>query len=235
MADDRRQLPSQPLHQLQPHLPQPQQQQQKQPQQQNQQQQQQQQQQQAALSSARLQHFNYLTPASSQVSVQASVQAPPQQQQQQQYLGLSAPERRHYSFDTDRDSRRFSMSTTLNMDYDQTEGLGGLSVSSYESIDDDRSEPGIRGYHFSSKSIHFYLYYYCILSCMYFFCPSMLDSATIFLYHMLFPILNFPLGCEISRLYSFCAPSAWPPLAVSWGPVVQCNFAVFLMTPLSNK
>ncbi|CRG90002.1 hypothetical protein PISL3812_07043 [Talaromyces islandicus] len=157
MADDRRQLPSQPLPaqaQLQPHHPpqqnQPQSQQQQQIQQQVQQQaQQQQQQQQAALSSARLQHFNYLAP-SSQVSVQPSVQAQQQQQQQQHYLGLSAPERRHYSFDTDRDSRRFSMSTTLNMDYDQTEGLGGLSVSSYESIDDDRSEPAIRGYHFSS-------------------------------------------------------------------------------------
>jgi hypothetical protein len=77
---------------------------------------------QAALSSARLQHFNYI-------------------------------ERRHYSFDTDTEARRFSSSTAPVMDYDQTEGLGGLSVSSYDSIDDDRSpiDPAVRGYHYHGE------------------------------------------------------------------------------------
>lgn len=207
MADDRRQLPSQPLQtqaQLQPHHPQKQQQTQQQAQQQ-----QVQQQQQAALSSARLQHFNYLTP-SSQVSAQASVQAP-QQQQQQHYLGLSAPERRHYSFDTDRDSRRFSMSTTLTMDYDQTEGLGGLSVSSYESIDDDRSEPAIRGYHFSSK-LKFILYSFLYSLCMYNFCCFYLSTLICIVVCCVSGSAagyDFALGCPF-RVPLPCAPSAQP-------------------------
>ena len=85
---------------------------------------------QAALSSARLQHFNYLA---SQPVI----------------------ERRHFSFDTDPESRRYSSSTAPVMDYDQTEGLGGISVSSYDSIEDDRSpiEPAVvRGYHYHGES-----------------------------------------------------------------------------------
>lgn len=97
---------------------------------------------QAALSSARLQHFNYLAPA-----IQVSQPQPPSRQQ------ITAAERRHYSFDTDTDSRRFSMSTAAAMDYDQTEGLGGLSVSSYDSVEDDRSpiEPALHGYPYHGK------------------------------------------------------------------------------------
>lgn len=75
-------------------------------------------QQQSALSSARLQHFNYFS-----------------------------SERRH--------DRRFSSSTAPPiMDYDPTEGLGGISVSSYDSIDDDRSpvEPAVRAYPYHGKS-----------------------------------------------------------------------------------
>lgn len=85
---------------------------------------------QSALSSARLQHFNY-------------------------YLSSSATERRHYSFDTDPEARRFSSSTAPIMDYDQTEGLGGISVSSYDSIEDDRSpvEPAVRAYPYHGKCL----------------------------------------------------------------------------------
>lgn len=54
---------------------------------------------------------------------------------------------RHYSFDADTGLVPFSNSVSnLNMDYDQTEGMGGLSVSSYDSIDDDRSSLDLRGY-----------------------------------------------------------------------------------------
>lgn len=50
---------------------------------------------------------------------------------------------RQYSLDTDTGLVPFG---NVNMDYDQTEGMGGLSVSSYDSIDDDRSSLDLRGY-----------------------------------------------------------------------------------------
>lgn len=54
---------------------------------------------------------------------------------------------RHYSFDADTGLVPFTNNvSTINMDYDQTEGMGGLSVSSYDSIDDDRSSLDLRGY-----------------------------------------------------------------------------------------
>jgi len=90
-----------------------------------------------ALTSVRLQHFNYLSPS-----------AGGQVQQQQQQLPPRPPhDRRHYSFDTDYELTRFASNPAI-MDYDQTEGLGGISVSSYESLDDDRSpiDPAIRAY-----------------------------------------------------------------------------------------
>lgn len=58
---------------------------------------------------------------------------------------------RHYSFDAD-SSCLGPPVTSLNMDYDQTEGMGGLSVSSYDSIDDDRSSIDLRGYPYHGKS-----------------------------------------------------------------------------------
>lgn len=39
------------------------------------------------------------------------------------------------------------------MDYDQTEGLGGLSVSSYDSIEDERTSIDARSYHYHRKFI----------------------------------------------------------------------------------
>jgi hypothetical protein len=103
------------------------------------------------LSSVRLQHFNYLSPAASgqASSQQASQQASQQQQQQQQQQHYQAavgpaPERRHYSFDTDTESQRYPLGPVPPVDYDQTEGLGGVSVSSYDSIDDDRIDPAMR-------------------------------------------------------------------------------------------
>lgn len=50
---------------------------------------------------------------------------------------------RHYSFDADTGLVPFA---NVNMDYDQTEGMGGLSVSSYDSIDDERASLDLRGY-----------------------------------------------------------------------------------------
>lgn len=50
---------------------------------------------------------------------------------------------RHYSFDGDTGLVPFA---NVNMEYDQTEGMGGLSVSSYDSIEDERSSLDFRGY-----------------------------------------------------------------------------------------
>jgi len=54
-----------------------------------------------------------------------------------------AAKTRQYSFDADTGLVPFS---NVSMDYDQTEGMGGLSVSSYDSIEDDRSSLDLRGY-----------------------------------------------------------------------------------------
>lgn len=51
---------------------------------------------------------------------------------------------RHYSFDAD--TTGLVPFTNVNMDYDQTEGMGGLSVSSYDSIEDERSSLDLRNY-----------------------------------------------------------------------------------------
>lgn len=92
---------------------------------------------QAVLSSVRLEHFNYLAPSAGQVQHQ------PHQ---------PSRERRHYSFDNDPELTRFASNPAI-MDYDQTEGLGGISVSSYESLDDDRSpiDPAVRAYPYHRK------------------------------------------------------------------------------------
>lgn len=102
---------------------------------------------QATLSSVRLQHFNYLTPAGQHPSAPPQT-APTQPQQQQHYSAAvgPGPERRHYSFDADAESQRYPLGSVPAVDYDQTEGLGGISVSSYDSIDDDRIDPAMRGY-----------------------------------------------------------------------------------------
>lgn len=46
----------------------------------------------------------------------------------------------------------------MNVDYDPTEGAGGLSVSSYDSIDDDRSPVDVRGYPYRGE------FFFCFLS-----------------------------------------------------------------------
>lgn len=60
----------------------------------------------------------------------------------------SAVKSRHYSFDTDTRLVPFS---NVNMDYDQTEGMGGLSVSSYDSIEEERASLDLRGYPYHGK------------------------------------------------------------------------------------
>lgn len=57
---------------------------------------------------------------------------------------------RQYSFDAE--STALASFQNLNMDYDQTEGMGGLSVSSYDSIEDERSPIDVRGYPHYGKS-----------------------------------------------------------------------------------
>ncbi|KAL5360948.1 hypothetical protein BJX96DRAFT_151118 [Aspergillus floccosus] len=63
---------------------------------------------------------------------------------------------RHYSFDAD--TAGLASFQNLNMDYDQTEGMGGLSVSSYDSIEDERSPIDVRGYPYAGdKSLNYSL------------------------------------------------------------------------------
>ncbi|CAK45096.1 regulatory protein cys-3 [Aspergillus awamori] len=60
---------------------------------------------------------------------------------------------RHYSFDAD--STGLAAFSNLNMDYDQTEGMGGLSVSSYDSIEDERSPIDVRGYPYHDQMLSY--------------------------------------------------------------------------------
>ncbi|BCS24932.1 bZIP transcription factor [Aspergillus puulaauensis] len=62
---------------------------------------------------------------------------------------------RQYSLDTD--TAGLSHIPNLNMTYDPTEGMGGLSVSSYESLEDDHSPIDVRGYpyHAGDKTINY--------------------------------------------------------------------------------
>ncbi|PKX95620.1 bZIP transcription factor [Aspergillus novofumigatus IBT 16806] len=63
---------------------------------------------------------------------------------------------RQYSFDAD--SAALASLQNLNMEYDQTEGMGGISVSSYDSIEDERSPIDLRGYPYrGDKSINYSL------------------------------------------------------------------------------
>ncbi|KKK26597.1 bZIP transcription factor [Aspergillus rambellii] len=59
---------------------------------------------------------------------------------------------RHYSFDAD--TAGLASFSSLNMDYDQTEGMGGISVSSYDSIEDERSPIDVRGYPYHDDLNH---------------------------------------------------------------------------------
>ncbi|EED16381.1 bZIP transcription factor, putative [Talaromyces stipitatus ATCC 10500] len=110
---------------------------------------------QANLSSVRLQHFNFLAPAGQLPPPQQATSGPPAQHFP---AGGVGPERRHYSFDTDTESQRYPLGSVPAVEYDQTEGLGGLSVSSYDSIDDDRIDPAMRGYpyHHGDKHINYH-------------------------------------------------------------------------------
>jgi hypothetical protein len=58
---------------------------------------------------------------------------------------------RQYSFDTDA-AASLAHVPNLGMPYDPTEGMGGLSVSSYESIEDEHSPIDVRGYPYHGKS-----------------------------------------------------------------------------------
>ncbi|KAI9376710.1 hypothetical protein BJX61DRAFT_155390 [Aspergillus egyptiacus] len=62
---------------------------------------------------------------------------------------------RHYSLDTD--AAGLAHFSNSNMTYDPTEGMGGLSVSSYESIEDEFSPIDVRGYpfHAGDKTINY--------------------------------------------------------------------------------
>lgn len=71
---------------------------------------------------------------------------------------------RHYSFDGD-SAGLAPFTNNVSMDFDQTEGMGGLSVSSYDSVEDDRSSIDLRGYPYHGKSC--YIYLYCAIFVLY--------------------------------------------------------------------
>lgn len=62
---------------------------------------------------------------------------------------------RQYSFDADTGLVPLA---NVNMDYDQTEGMGGLSVSSYDSIEDERGSLDLRGYPYHGTCIYLWIY-----------------------------------------------------------------------------
>ena len=66
---------------------------------------------------------------------------------------------RQYSFDADSAGLAPPLQN-LNMDYDQTEGMGGLSVSSYDSIDDERSPIDVRGYPYGESGFFFFFFFF---------------------------------------------------------------------------
>jgi hypothetical protein len=69
---------------------------------------------------------------------------------------------RQYSFDGDTGLVPFA---NVNIDYDQTEGMGGLSVSSYDSIDDDRASLDLRGYPYHGMFVIDLFYTFCFCFC----------------------------------------------------------------------
>lgn len=77
---------------------------------------------------------------------------------------------RHYSFDADSTGLAPPpLNNSVSMDYDQTEGMGGLSVSSYESLEDERSSLDLRGYPYGKSVLFFFLYlffFYDFRSCI---------------------------------------------------------------------
>ncbi|KAJ5172001.1 Regulatory protein cys-3 [Penicillium capsulatum] len=71
---------------------------------------------------------------------------------------------RQYSFDADTGLGPFA---NVNMDYDQTEGMGGLSVSSYDSIDDDRASLDLRGYPYHVHQLFYPRPHHALLGAFY--------------------------------------------------------------------
>lgn len=68
---------------------------------------------------------------------------------------------RHYSFDAESTGLAPPppLNNSVSMDYDQTEGMGGLSVSSYESLEDERSSLDLRGYPYGESELFFFFFF----------------------------------------------------------------------------
>lgn len=79
---------------------------------------------------------------------------------------------RHYSFDAESTGLAPPppLNNSVSMDYDQTEGMGGLSVSSYESLEDERSSLDLRGYPYGESEPFSSLF--SMISNVAFFAPS---------------------------------------------------------------
>lgn len=79
---------------------------------------------------------------------------------------------RHYSFDAESTGLAPPppLNNSVSMDYDQTEGMGGLSVSSYESLEDERSSLDLRGYPYGESELFSSLF--SMISNFAFFAPS---------------------------------------------------------------
>lgn len=85
---------------------------------------------------------------------------------------------RHYSFDAESTGLAPPppLNNSVSMDYDQTEGMGGLSVSSYESLEDERSSLDLRGYPYGESEFFFFFWTpflsFSMISKVAFFAPS---------------------------------------------------------------
>lgn len=158
---------------------------------------------------------------------------------------------RHYSFDAD--STGLAAFSNLNMDYDQTEGMGGLSVSSYDSIEDERSPIDVRGYPYHGKSprsmtliVASFAQFSCFVVRFNFVSPTALDGfimlevaveahvtadalslllVTRFVLNMILPA-SFNSGClRMATLNTFCNHSS--PLLVREVLSILLNFSLY--------
>lgn len=117
---------------------------------------------------------------------------------------------RQYSLDTDSGSLNPFGSASMEA-YDHTEGMGGLSVSSYDSIDDDRSLD-LRGYPYHGT---FKLFCICCQrvasvapsDCLCGPCDVLFEGC----FYFLPPCYANPIVCECCCESSFSPPPAYSP------------------------
>jgi hypothetical protein len=122
---------------------------------------------------------------------------------------------RQYSFDADTGLVPLA---NVNMDYDQTEGMGGLSVSSYDSIEDERGSLDLRGYPYHGTCIYLWIFFFSL------FCSILIPQAFDLVREVasVAPSLGLVVRVPASgraplTAFLFDQPCCWqPPAAASW-------------------